>query len=214
MEQLLERSAQFDEAIGATFSGEPFKDSKRAAVAASMCSLGFQHGSALRILVEHQAHSSALALFRCQFEIVTRATWTAFAATEDWIEQFTRPHEGVLEPVRSPDMNDMLRGIAEKAPAKAHQMLSELKNAIWKPLHSYVHGGVRPVAENLIGYQSDFLEKTILNSNGLSAMAAMVMAGLMEDEATIFRVLKLHFDFLDCLPDGQGKRQPASHVQS
>jgi len=200
MEQLLDRSTDMCGSFAVVLSHIPYEVTKRSAIVSSLCSLGLEHGYALRMLIASEAPSSALALFRCQFEVVTRATWTAFAAKEEWVSDFTTPVEGLAEPVKSPSMDEMLKNITASAPPKASRELSLLKDAVWKPLHSYVHGGVRPVAETLTGYESDFLRKTVLNSNGLSAMAAMVLAGLSADTQPLMEIVRLQHEYIDCLP--------------
>ena len=199
-ENLLEQSDRFEEALKECLSQIVFGTSPRSLITSSMCILALEHGGSLRQLIRHGAPSSALALFRCQFEIVVRATWTTFAAEDDWLCKFTAPIHTLDEPVRSPSMDEMLKSIAQKAPRKANELLNGLKAAAWKPLHSYVHGGVRPIAENLIGYKPEFIRNTILNSNGLTAMAALVMADLVPDKTHARRVVEIQYKYLDCLP--------------
>lgn len=200
MEQLLSRSFEMCESFDAALSSATTQGTTRALVASSLSSLGMEHGHALRVLIACNASSSALALFRCQFEVVTRAGWTWFAAPNDWLSEFTKPVEGLAEPARSPSMDEMLKALEVSAPRKLSSELGRLKSSVWKPLHSYVHGGVRPVAENLIGYAPEFLYKTVLNSNGLTAMAAMVLAGLMTDDTRLMEVVRLQHQYVDCLP--------------
>lgn len=199
-EKLLDQSELLEEALKECLSPIVFGTSPRPLVTCSMCTLAVEHGSSLRKLIWCEAPSSALALFRCQFEIVVRATWTAFAAEDDWLAKFTAPVHTLDEPVRSPSMDEMLKSIAQKAPRKASDLLNGLKDAAWKPLHSYVHGGVRPIAENLIGYKPEFLRNTILNSNGLTAMAALVMADLVADKTHAMRIVETQYKHLACLP--------------
>ncbi|MGH8077768.1 MAG: DUF6988 family protein, partial [Lysobacter sp.] len=90
--------------------------------------------------------------------------------------------------------------IARSAPRKASHLLSGLKAAVWKPLHSYVHGGLRPIAESLKGDDGEFLRKTVLNSNGLSAMAALVHASLSTDPTKAAEVVSITYAFAHCLP--------------
>lgn len=203
MQQLLVQSAEMDGDFRALLASAPVDHSTRAVVAASMCSLAFDHGHSLRMLLQASVPSSSLALFRCQFEVVARAVWIAFAAKEEWLIAFTSPVEGLDEPVRSPSMDEMLRAISVHAPRKASDELSLLKAGVWKALHSYVHGGVRPIAESITGYQPAFLKSTVLNSNGLTAMAAMVLAGLAPDRKLLHQVLAIQFAHLECLPSRQ-----------
>lgn len=201
MEKLLSRSFEMCKSFDIALSSARTQGTPRALVASSLGSLRIEHGHALRVLIACKASSSALALFRCQFEVVTRAAWTWFAASDDWLSEFTKPVEGMAEPARSPSMDEMLKALeAGAAPRKLSGELGRLKSSVWKPLHSYVHGGVRPVAENLTGYAPDFLHKTVMNSNGLTAMAAMVLAGLMTDETRLMEMVRIQYQYIDCLP--------------
>ncbi|MGH8077767.1 MAG: DUF6988 family protein, partial [Lysobacter sp.] len=99
-----------DDSLRACLARAPFESSPRVTVAGSMCALALEHGGSLRLLLGNGSPSSALALFRCQFEIVVRATWTASAASEDWLDRFTAPDE-TLESVQPPSMDEMLAAI-------------------------------------------------------------------------------------------------------
>ena len=200
MQQLLVQSDEMCSAFAAVLAGQPLKESRRNAVALSLSSLAMEHGFGLRHLIEAGAPSSALALFRCQFEVTARAAWVAFAAPDAWIGEFTKPVLDLAEPTRSPSMDDMLKDLKRSAPQRLAMELDTLKSAAWKPLHSYVHGGVRPVAESLRGYDEAFLAKTILYSNGLSAMGAMLAAGLLLDEHRMVDILRIQHSNPECLP--------------
>jgi hypothetical protein len=200
MQALLDQSNHMEAAFHECLSRATYERSQRALITGSMCSLAFDHGSGLRQLLGNDNPSSALALFRCQFEIVVRAAWTAFAANDDWLSRFTAPVETLDEPVPSPSMDKMLIALGNSGPRRLHHLLNELRAAAWKPLHSYVHGGVRPVAETLTGYHHEFLRKTLLNSNGLTAMAGLIQAGQSTDPTLGTQILDIQYRFLSCLP--------------
>jgi hypothetical protein len=79
-------------------------------------------------------------------------------------------------------------------------MLIELKRGAWKPMNSYVHGGVHPVMQFHLGYPPEYATQTVLNANGLSAMAAMVLAIMSGDEAITKGIREIQLAYLDCLP--------------
>ena len=126
--------------------------------------------------------SRAFALVRLQFEAVVRAIWILECAKADWLERFVTPMaDGQLEePVLGPPVPAMLSAIATKAPVIAG-MLSQLKEGAWEPMHSYVHGGVRPIAHSLAGTTHYQVSAVLRNANGLGLLAVNAMTIAFQD---------------------------------
>jgi len=78
------------------------------------------------------------------------------------------------EPVLGPPVPAMLSAIATRAPVIA-LMLSQLKDGAWEPIHSYVHGGVRPIAHSLVGTTHYQVSAVLRNANGLGLLAVNAM---------------------------------------
>ena len=71
------------------------------------CYISMEHGVAVQSLLKEKLYTSALALFRIQFESVVRAYWILFAATDeqvcelgvlDSIEQLTLKEHKSISP--------------------------------------------------------------------------------------------------------------------
>jgi hypothetical protein len=79
-------------------------------------------------------------------------------------------------------------------------MLRALKDGAWKPLNSYVHGGIHPVTQQHRGYTDDYVSQTLRNANGLSMMAVMLLAVMSGDAKSVAAIRQLQLDHLECLP--------------
>jgi len=90
---------------------------------------------------------------------------------------------------------------AGKAPKVAYDQLLEFKEYSWKPLSSYVHGGIHVIQRHSKGYPVHLLIQTIKASNGLSIMVGMLLvinSGDLTQQGIIPTIQK---QYLDCLPD-------------
>ena len=61
-----------------------------------------------------------------------------------------------------------------KAPEIAVSILLEFKEYSWKPLSSYVHGGIHAMRRREKGYPVPLLEQVVRASNGVTLMTGMV----------------------------------------
>lgn len=163
--------------------------------------LSREHWGAQRVLLREGYYVTGFALVRLQFEAVVRAVWTLECAEDDWLDRFLAPMaEGQLEePVLGPPVPVMLSDVAKKAPVIAG-MLSQLKAAAWQPMHSYVHGGVRPIAHSLMGTTDYQLSAVLRNANGLGLIAVNVMTIASPDPRFRGLVAHLQREYGDCLP--------------
>ena len=146
--------------------------------------------------------ASAIVLLRSQFEAVVRALWLDGVATDEWIERFFAAVKA--NPLKDPNfakqVQEMLPALADSRHAPAARMLNALKETGWGPLNSYVHSGIHPVLQHHLGYPPEYAIQVLRNSNGLSGMAAMLMAMLTDDVDTVMAVRNAQLAHLDCLP--------------
>lgn len=130
-----------------------------------------------------------------------RAVWILECAKDDWIERFSAPvPEGQLEePVLGPPVDAMLSTIAKKAPVIAG-MFQQLKDGAWVPMHSYVHGGARPIVQSLAGTTHYQISAVLRNANGLGLIAVNVMTRALRDPRLGGFVARLQHEYGECLP--------------
>lgn len=174
----------------------------RAQLSMSMCTIAIEHGISQRVLLSMDSLSSAIALLRVQFETVTRALWLLFAASDHRIDRLAELIAGrsLKELPKAPSMDEMLAALTKSAPPEIARMLGELKKSAWGPLNSYVHGGIHPLMQAHHGYAPEYAIQSLRNANGLSAMAAMLIAVLSGDPEKTRRVREIQLAHLDCLP--------------
>src|SRR3546814_4376952 len=111
------------------------------------------------VLVQHELDISATALVRPTYEALLRTIWALRGADDAWISGFFSPQPEAIqsdaETRKGPDVQAMLDVIARHHPADIHQPLVALKEATWRLMHSYVHGGIRPVVRRSEEHKSE-----------------------------------------------------------
>jgi hypothetical protein len=79
-------------------------------------------------------------------------------------------------------------------------LLIEFRDHQWKPLSSYVHGGIHAIHRHGNGYPLQLMLNAIKSSNGLLFMASMLLVILRGDEQFAGRLPAIQLQFKDCLP--------------
>ncbi|GAA5186004.1 hypothetical protein GCM10025772_00590 [Ferrimonas gelatinilytica] len=97
-------------------------------------------------------------------------------------------------------LGEMLNKLDGKAPQEAVSMLLEFKEYSWKPLSSFVHGGIHAIHRHAAGYPEALLEQALRASNGLSIMVGMFLVILSGDPGQQGAITALQQEFADCLP--------------
>ncbi|MDM0071636.1 hypothetical protein [Variovorax sp. J31P207] len=142
-----------------------------------------------------------------QFEVLTRAMWLVYGATDAAIAKLSVPLslEAEQGAKNLPNASEMIEQIGKRVgqgvPAAAHQMLAHFKHGCWTAMNSFVHGGIHPLRRNGDGFPVDLALQVLRNSNGLSTMTGMTLAVLAGDEAVTRPMSKIQPEFADCLPD-------------
>jgi hypothetical protein len=173
----------------------------RPVVAGSMARIAMEHGMAILALMHVDAATSMIALLRIQYEAVVRALWLYFCATDSLLDKYAEAID--RKSLKDPPLKtitDMLAALDRDAPPTIGQMLRQLKDGAWGPMNSYVHAGILPLQLMLHGYPPDTAEHNLLNANGLTTMAAMLIAIGSGDRALTGKVRVFQLTYRDCLP--------------
>lgn len=202
LNQLLSRSAAL-EARMADFLGLPlFDDSSRLRAVRSVASLGFEHAQSLKYLTAAGLCTSASALLRVQYESLVGAICMHHCASDQEVElilaKLTR--ETAKQVSKIPTLSRMLDEIEAKAPHVPVAGLREFKHYSWRPLSSYVHGGIHAVHRHGRGFPLELALMQIRHSNGLLGLAGnllLIIAGIPAEAGIMAGVYK---EFADCLP--------------
>ena len=97
-------------------------------------------------------------------------------------------------------MNGMLAAMEMIEPRSIWRQLKQLKDGAWKPLNSYVHGGIHPVQQFHRGYSSDYAMQTLRNANGLATLAGTLLVVVSGNAEAMAAMKRAQLEHLDCLP--------------
>lgn len=206
---LMSRSGQLKAVLTRTLDLGTHPDEKFQA-SRVMCGVMFEHAESVQLLAASGNFTSALGLVRIQYDALVRSIWLLYAAPPSLIETLSGEltNESVKKADRVPNMAEMLEEMRGKAPDLAMDLLDEFKLYSWKPLSSWVHGGMHAFHRHSTGYPEWLLVTVLKASNGLSVMAAAHLIAISGDPAQKGMLPALQGEFADCLPP---PKPPAAH---
>lgn len=203
LNKLLMESAKLDERLHEFLLPANTSDPERERCCAILCGIAFEHAQSAKVLMVMGNHTSAAGLMRLQYEALVRGMWAYWAASDGAVSKLMA--DLTVESARAankiPMMSEMLKALAGKAPQEAIDLLLEFNECSWKPLSSFVHGGIHAVDRNTKGYPLVLLIQMLKSSNGVSMMAAMVLVILSKNGAHQGKLPALQREFAMCLPD-------------
>jgi len=206
--ELLKQSAELEETLIGFFKLKTFDESKRLQSSKIMCGISFEHAESAKMLVASGNFTSAIGLVRLQYESVVRAMWLLYSASDiavsKLMNEFT--NENIKKANKLPLLSEMLSKLEGKAPKEAMDMLLEFKEYSWKPLSSFVHGGIHAIHRHSKGYPIPLLIQVLKISNGVSVMTAMLLIILSGEKSQSGKMRKIQENYSGCLPDF--KRKP------
>lgn len=164
--------------------------------------MAFEHWDAARLLFANGFLPSGLVVHRTQFETLVRSIWTLYAATDTELGKLASALTVEAEQAAKnlPQVADMMKELAVKAPPQAYDAISRFKDNSWKALNSYVHAGIHPLRRHEEGYPVGLLADVLRNANGLgivTGMQAVVLSGCQPLQKPI---LELAGRFPECMP--------------
>jgi len=202
LEPALERSLAFHEDLAQLWEACSMPTDKRSTIVVGFCSIVREHVLSQQQLLASGFDVTAMTLVRPAFESLVRAIWMLKGASDDWVERFLTPHaEGKdvnRETVTGPPVDSMLAAIEKHHPTFVHGSLKGLKDATWSPMHSYIHGGVRPVLQALAGCPEPQQVAVVLNGNGFALMATNVLLLACKGPGGILNQIQIRH--MACLP--------------
>lgn len=200
---LLMRSAELEERLTYFLALNPYDSSARRQSSKIMCSVAFEHAESAKILIASGNLTSATGLVRLQYEALVRAMWLLYAASDDSVSNLMceLTHESAKKADKLPMVKEMLGKLDGNAPKEAMDMLFEFKEYSWKPLSSYVHGGIHAITRHSKGYPLTLLFQLLKGLNGVSLMVAMLLVILSGDISQRGKIPAIQREFVDCLPD-------------
>ncbi|MBE0614129.1 MAG: hypothetical protein IH604_10725 [Burkholderiales bacterium] len=201
---LLERTAQFHKAVHAHIGNLVPAEGTRYFVAFQAALLSLEHSTGAWVLIGQGFFPSAYVLMRPQYECLVRGIWLLHAATDAWVEKLSEPLtlESAKRANEGPMLAEMLKEL-ESSPNSPGPLVAQLKqyrDATWKAMNSYAHGGLHPLSRTLTGYPAQLTYDVVRNSNAVMALTTQLASILSGDPANMAPVRRFHIDFADCLP--------------
>lgn len=217
VDAFLERTDHFHQAVASHIVGLTPADETRYCIAFQAALLSLEHASASVLLIRSGLFASAIALMRTQYESLARGIWLLYAASETWVDKLSEPLtvENAKRGNECLGLADMLKQL-EGSPQSPRPIVEQLKNykdAAWKAMNSYAHGGLHPLSRTITGYPMQLTVDVVHNLNAIVALAGQLAAILTGDPRNMGRVRTIHADFADCLPILSGRRHQSSFTE-
>ncbi|MCC6071748.1 DUF6988 family protein [Massilia sp. GCM10020059] len=200
----LERTNHFHQVVDSHIVGLTPADGTRYSIAFQAALLSLEHASACVVLIRSGLFPSAFALMRTQYESLVRGIWLLHAASEMWVDKLSEPLtlENAKRANEGLGLADMLKQleISPNSPKSIVEQLKDYKDASWKAMNSYTHGGLHPLSRMITGYPVQLTFDVIRNSNAIVALAGQLASILTGDPRKMGPLRSIHADFADCLP--------------
>lgn len=203
MQLVLQRSAQFQEALVASFGSGVmlFDESPRRFASASACELSIEHAGVLRLALGSGAPYSATALLRLQYEAVLRAAWLLHVASVEEIARLTAPLDPAApEAPHAVRAAVMLSQLEARGPAALVQPLQRCNGFSAHALNAHVHSGHHALQRVSAGFPEQLALEIVRNANGLLYLAYRLIATLTGKQALVEGTGRVAGEFGDCLP--------------
>src|SRR5690606_26522142 len=196
---LLLRSAELESRLTAFLALAPFDNSQRIATSRTMCGIAFEHAESAKLLISAGNLTSATGLVRLQYEALVRAMWLLYAASDADVSKLAREltPESAKRANKLAMLSEMIAQLHGKAPAEPLNMLLEFKEYSWKPLSSFIHGGIHAIHRHSKGYPLSLLEQMVRISNGVSVMVGMLLVILHGSGGQSAKMLQIQLEFAD-----------------
>jgi len=202
LKSMLEQSWALDEDLSTLMDALPAPITSRQAIVRGMSTTSHSHYHSQRVLLEVGTTPTVLALVRLHYESVVRAFWFAAGATDEWIDRMKLENSKENgEPVMGPPLDAMLDRLREVAPLHSSASLRVLKDATWKPMNSFVHGGIHAILTGLLDLNKpDQWIAMLKNANGLAVMNAQALIISCNDPNTVGMLATVQRKHMKCLP--------------
>lgn len=199
--QLLAKSAEFEDTMYEYYSLDMPDKSLKARLAKIMCSISFEHSQSLKMLLASGNFTSAVCLLRLQYESYVKAVWVYYAAKESEITKLAAvlDYSSEKRANKLPMLSKMIEALELTAPIEAVAPIKQFKEYSWKSLSSYVHGGLHAIERHTRGYPENLLVQNLKISNGVNGLIGMFSAVLSGEQSNVRSLDIVYRDFKDCV---------------
>jgi hypothetical protein len=199
---LLHQSDDLAAELSAFLELPPYDNSPRITSSRTLCGVSFEHAESVRILISAGNFTSSLGVLRMQYEALLKAIWALYAASDNSIAklQSSLNAENAKWADRLPLLRELLLELEGKAPTQLLVPLHEFKDYSWKPLSSYIHGGVHAISRHGKGYPVELLAQAVRTTNALQIMTGVMLVILSGDTKQQGRIPEIQQKFANCCP--------------
>ena len=203
MDKLLSRTNELTQTLATILSLPTYDNSPKIIASHTLCVVSFEHANSVSVLIALGNFTSALGILGMQYEALVKSIWALYAASENLIQklQSELSNDTAKWADKLPTLNEMLDELNDKAPQAALSQLIEFRDYSWKPLSSYIHGGIHALSRHRKGYPEQLLTQALKSSNGLLVMAGMMLVVLSGDKNQSGKVSIIQKQFADCCSD-------------
>lgn len=203
IDQLISRSVDLEEKLFQNINTEIFQNSHRKEASRILSIVSFEHAESLKLLLASGNFTSSIGLLRLQYEVFVRALWVYYSASDIAVSKLMTEltAESAKKSQKLPMLSEMLKKLEGKTPQIVLDQLLEFKEYSWKPLSSYIHGGIHAIQRHSKGYPVHLLVQAVKASNGVSIMTAMFLIFVRNDISKRGFIPKIQNEFKDCLPE-------------
>lgn len=182
---------------------ESYENSARKEASRILSFVSFEHSESLKMLIASGNFTSAIGLLRLQFESFTRALWLYYSASDNDVSKLMAEltSENARKANALPLLSEVMSKLDGKVPQDVLNQLIEFKEYSWKPLSSYIHGGIHAIQRHSKGYPEQLLIQAVKASNGISLMVSMFLIVISNDISKRGLLPKIQQEFKDCLPE-------------
>lgn len=204
LEQFLDRTERYHRAIGSHVAGLCPFEGPRYAIALQAATLSLEHAAASVLLSRNIMFSPAISLMRTQFECFVRGVWLLYAASDTWVEKLSAPltaetAKRANEGLGLAAMFSELR-TCHGCPTALFAQLESYKEATWKAMNSYTHGGIHPLSRGGTGFSAELVIGVGRNSNAIVALAGQLASVIAGNQSAVAHVGSIQRTYTDCLP--------------
>lgn len=162
----------------------------RSRLSRALAKIAFEHGSSVLELIAGGKYTSATSLLRLQYEALVRSFWLHYCASDPLIARLS-DESRLASNEKLPTLNEMLDALGNSAPDSMVASLIEFRDSSWKPLSSYIHGGIHAVRWTETGFPGQILEQVLRICDGMLVFAALHLADLSGNRSNGLAVVGL-----------------------
>ncbi|MDM1247334.1 hypothetical protein HX005_08020 [Acinetobacter sp. R933-2] len=141
------------------------------------CDLSIEHGIAVKTLLMENLVTSAMALFRIQFESVVRAYWLLMVASnQDVLKLKISSIDDLFKNHKIPMVSAMIEALSQvKEISHIIEQFRQFKFYSMNHLNNIVHSGAHSIIRRKAGLTEQQTEILIRQTNNFTTMAAQIL---------------------------------------